>query len=90
MAMADLAMEKGHLAQADRHVIEGERRIAQQTELVEHIRQKGAYGAAEAERLLQTLRETLETWRSHRENIVEAIARLEGEIASKPAPKPAE
>lgn len=87
--MADLAMEKEHLAKADRDIAEGERRVAQQAELIEHMRDKGVHGVPEAEGLLRTLRETLQAWRSHRENILKTIARIErGEFGSTPAAEP--
>jgi hypothetical protein len=82
MALVDLAMEKQHLAKAERDIAAGEVRVTQQAELVEHMRQRGAHELTEGERLLETLRGTLQTWRSHRENILEAIARMEKETPS--------
>lgn len=75
--MQDLAMERQHLTKADSDIAEGEERIARQVELMAGLRHKG-HGAAEGERLLETLRQTLQSWRNHRETILRTIARLEG------------
>jgi len=74
--MLTLEEERGHLAKADTDLAEGERRISAQVLMIEQLRANGQ-GTDAAERLLLTLRETLETWRGHRVLIVEAIARLE-------------
>ncbi|MGI3778727.1 MAG: hypothetical protein ACRYGC_15670 [Janthinobacterium lividum] len=75
--MLTLEDERGHLAKADRDLAEGERRISAQMLMIEHLRATG-HGTDAAERLLLTLRETLEAWLNHRVLIVEAITRLEG------------
>lgn len=75
--MLTLEDERGHLAKADRDLAEGERRISAQMLIIEHLRATG-HGTDAAERLLLTLRETLETWLNHRVLIVETITRLEG------------
>jgi hypothetical protein len=77
MGMLDLATEKEHLAKADSDIAEGERRIARQADLIEEMRGNGQ-GMAEAEHFLDTLRQTLQAWRDHRDIILSTIARLEG------------
>lgn len=71
-----LEMERGHLAKADRDIVDGERRITAQQLLIEQLR-VDEHDTSEAERLLLTLRQTLEAWQSHRDLILQAIARLE-------------
>ena len=83
--MLDLAMEKEHLAKADRDIAEGEKRIARQTALIEHKRTAGIPGLAEAEALLGTLEDTMRIWRSHRATILRTIEEIEtGKIGSAP------
>jgi flagellar motility protein MotE (MotC chaperone) len=80
--MLDLATEREHLAKADRDIAEGEARISHQVELIERLRE-GGHSVSDAERLLTTLQQTLETWQNHREEILRTIARLErGELGS--------
>ena len=72
--MPDLEQERAHLALADRHIAEGERRVADQTHRVEHLAEQG-YDTARARDLLRLLEATLVNWRGHRELILETIAR---------------
>ncbi|MBV9749245.1 MAG: hypothetical protein JO157_10555 [Acetobacteraceae bacterium] len=74
--MTELARERESLVKADSDIADGERRITAQTLLVERLRRDG-HGTGEAERLLQTLRQTLEAWKEHRDEIRVVIARLE-------------
>jgi hypothetical protein len=74
--MLDMATEREHLAQAERHVAEGEARIARQAELVERLR-GGGQDVAAAEALLTNLQQTLAIWKDHRAEILATIARLE-------------
>ena len=78
--LLSLADEKKHLAQADRDIAMGEERIARQAELIEEMRESGQ-SVIEAEKLLRTLRQCLETWQDHREEILRTIIRLEGGAA---------
>lgn len=64
--------ERGHLAKADRDLADGERRISAQMLMIGQLRAT-RHGTDAAERLLLTLRETLEAWLGHRALIVEAI-----------------
>jgi uncharacterized coiled-coil protein SlyX len=67
------------LAEAQRHVAEGEERVRHQKQRIEELRQDG-HSTVEAERLLATLQETLQTMREH-------LAYEENE-ASRPSPVP--
>ncbi len=73
--MLDLATELTHLTIADHHIAEGEEPIRHQAELVERLR-AGQHDTRKAERFLGLLRDTLQNWRVHREEIVRTIARL--------------
>jgi hypothetical protein len=75
-ALLSLADERQHLAKADRNIAAGEKRIARQVELIEEMRATGQ-GVVEAEKLLAALRQCLETWRVHRDEILRTIIRLE-------------
>jgi hypothetical protein len=73
--MPDPALEREHLAKAERDIAEGERRITRQMLLIERMGREG-HDTAEAEKLLLTLRETLAEWRAHREEILRELERL--------------
>jgi hypothetical protein len=68
----DRLMELAHLRLADRHIAEGELRIAAQVARVESIRARG-YPVVPAERLLKLLRITMKGWRHHRRLIIAAL-----------------
>jgi len=72
--MPDLEQECAHLTLADRHIAEGEKRVADQTCLIERLTGQGRDTVA-ARDLLRMLEETLVCWREHRQLIREAIAR---------------
>ena len=72
--MPDLEQERAHLTSADQHIAEGERRVADQTRLVEHLTEQG-HETAKARDLLRLLDETLVNWRWHRQLILDTIAR---------------
>ncbi len=74
--MANLTIEREHLAKADQDIAEGERRITAQALLIERLREY-KHEARDAEALLLTLRQTLEAWKAHRDEILRVIARLE-------------
>ena len=74
--MADLATEREHLTRADRDIVAGERRVTAQVLLIERFR-GGGHDTREAERLLLTMQQSLETWQGHRNLILQEIARLE-------------
>ncbi|MBB3021536.1 hypothetical protein FHR70_004637 [Microvirga lupini] len=72
--MPDPALERVHLAKAERDIAEGEERITRQMLLIERMNQEG-HDTAEAERLLLTLREVLAEWQAHREEILRVLER---------------
>ena len=74
--MPTLAIEKDHLAQAERDLAEGQARIARQSVLVEHMQNAGQ-DVTQAEALLDNFRQTLSAWQDHRDEILRTIARLE-------------
>lgn len=74
--MPDLAMERAHLALAERDIIEGEDRVFRQEELVALMRSRDQ-DTTEAEALLRVLRETLLIWKAHRDQILRTIANLQ-------------
>ena len=74
--MPDLAMERAHLAQAERDILEGETRVLRQEELVAQLQAEG-HNSIEAETLLRVFRETLQAWKAHRDQILRLIDDLE-------------
>ncbi|WP_376091676.1 hypothetical protein ACE7GA_22185 [Roseomonas sp. CCTCC AB2023176] len=74
--MTDLPTERRHLAKAERDVADGKARIMRQADLVGRLRAEGR-DVAQAEALLSTMRQSLEAWQDHREEILRTIARLE-------------
>jgi phage-related minor tail protein len=69
--------EREDLAQADRHIAEGERRSAEQQRLIEQIAEAGQ-STAEAKRLLWNFEETLDQFRVHRQLILDEMGHQEG------------
>lgn len=76
----NLAMERDHLAAAEKDLAEGGQRIAKQAALLDRLRRDGR-DTAQAESFLRTLEQTLLIWRDHRDEILRAIARLEEKLA---------
>ena len=72
--MPDPALEREHLAKAERDIAEGERRVTRQMLLIEKMRQDG-HNTAEAEKLLLALEDTLAEWQAHREEILRELDR---------------
>jgi len=79
-AHGELAKERADLKKADLDIEAGAVRIARQTELVDRMLRAGV-SVAEAEALLGTLRDTLASWETHRDEIVKRIAYLEAKVA---------
>lgn len=76
--MNEIEREKADLAKADQDIAEGEVRITRQREMVEQLR--GArHDLAQAEALLDNLREALNAWKGHRTQILARIRLLEEE-----------
>ena len=72
--MSDPFMESEHLARAERHIAEGERRVAAQREIIARLVEEGR-DTALAKKLLQSLEQALEQWHVHRRLILESLAR---------------
>ena len=70
--MPDIDQERAHLALAERHIVEGEKRIIRQEKLLVDL-QSRQQDTSEAEALLRLLRETLLTWRDHRDHILRTL-----------------
>jgi hypothetical protein len=72
--MPNMQQEREHLAKAEQHIADGERRVAEQIILIGRMTEKGQ-DTALAEEFLQNLEQTLEQWRAHRELILDALTR---------------
>ena len=83
--MPRIRKEREDLAEADVHITEGERRLAQQITLIEWMAKKG-HDTEEATKLLWNYMQTLEQWRRHRQLTLDEIARLEGPNHEAPIP----
>jgi len=66
--MPDLAKEQSDLDKAERDIREGEERITHQSRLIAELRRDG-HDTVEAEKLLWTLQQALDTWKAHRDTI---------------------
>ena len=75
--MPDIAMERAHLARADRDIRDGEKRVLRQEELLAQLRARGQ-DSAQAETLLRVLRDTLQVWQAHRHQILRMLATPQG------------
>lgn len=73
----ELSWERDNLVKSDSDIVAGEGRITRQAALIERLRRDGR-STSDAEGLLETLRQTLQLWRDHREGILRRIAYLEG------------
>ena len=78
MGDAEAAREAEHLVLAERHIVEGERRVTEQCLRVETLRADG-HDTVEAEKLLRTLKATLVEFCDHRTLILQTKARLAAE-----------
>ena len=71
--MASIAIERDHLAQAARHVVEGEERIRHQRALVARLADHG-HDVSMAELVLETMQTSLALMKGHYEIIQRTIA----------------
>ena len=78
-----MEMEERHLAEADRHIAQSEIRIGQQELRLAELK-SGGHDSAQAEWLLQNLKETLAQFYAHRDLIVAELER--GGIAAPKRP----
>jgi hypothetical protein len=76
--MSELEDEQRHLAAAERHLKEGELRIAQQKKRLEGLPPRGMV-RDQAQELLRTLEATLVQWQAHRRSILERIRVIKDE-----------
>jgi hypothetical protein len=74
VAMPDIEQELQHLAQADRQLAEGNRRVAEQIALIEHMTEK-SQDTTEARKLLRNFEQILGHFHVHRQLILAALAR---------------
>lgn len=72
--------EVQHLHETDRHITLAERHIREQLLRVDRLHAAG-HDIGEAERLLKTMRQTLEAYREHRRLIVEMIEQIGADLA---------
>ncbi|MPR11604.1 hypothetical protein FS320_32120 [Microvirga tunisiensis] len=75
--MPDAWEDREDLATVDVHIAAGERLVAKQSVLIEQMAER-AHDTAEAERLLQDYEHLLQTWRRHRQLMLDEIMRQEG------------
>ena len=66
-------MQAEHLALAQRHVIEGEQRVARQVALIAELERDG-YDTRDAKEFCETLEETLALMHAHLQLILDEIA----------------
>lgn len=71
----DRAMIENHLADAERHVIEGEHHIRKQREIIAGLRERG-YVTADAEALLRTFEDTQRLHLTDRDRLRRELALL--------------
>ena len=71
-----LQRERAFLAQADRHIADGDRRIGEQEARIARLRAEGL-DCTEAEKSLRLCKETMNEHCAHRRLILERIAYLE-------------
>jgi hypothetical protein len=73
--MLNIDVEKQTLAKAEQHIIDGNRRVERQRELLREIRRDGD-DTADAIRVLRILEKSQQAMREHRDLIVENIERM--------------
>jgi hypothetical protein len=67
--------EQNHLAMANRHIVEGERRLTRQRILLGQLRDRRS-DMIEADRLYENIRRTLDLYYIHRRAILDHLRRL--------------
>jgi hypothetical protein len=71
--MAEISELREELAVADRHIREGEGRLARQSEVVRQLAYDG-HDTLDAESLLQTMNDALAAMETHRRQIVRELS----------------
>ena len=87
--MPNYQVELDHLAQANRHIAEGEERILYLAHLIEKSRDAG-WDTSTGERMLRLMLDTLDEWYVHRQYILDTIAKAEEPGFRQKAERPAE
>ena len=77
----ELRREQGHLAQAEAGIEQGWGRLRNQQDLVQYLQNSGR-DTAQAERLVQLMKQSLVEWEHHRRLIEQRIAHLENSAGS--------
>ena len=77
MAGLSKQRQRQYLATADRHIAEGEARLAQQAEIVRELGADG-HNTTLANDLLGVMRRNLDVMNAHRQQIVRALSRGPG------------
>jgi hypothetical protein len=77
--MADISELQQELAQADRHIAQGNGRIARQLESVRELDRHG-HDRARARSLLQAMEDTVAAMDAHRQQIVRELTRASDEL----------
>ena len=72
IVMPDTNREKADLAKADEDIAAGEKRLADQNLLIRQLKERGA-STVEAEKVRRTYEEILQTFRAHRQIIVDTL-----------------
>ena len=71
--MVSIATERNHLAQARRHIVQGEERVRRQRAVVAWLAERG-HDVSVAEFVLETMQTSLARMKEHRELIERTIA----------------
>nr|WP_228747589.1 hypothetical protein [Bradyrhizobium sp. BR 10289] len=74
------------MVKADADIDEGWQRIRNQEDLVREL-QAGGHDSRQAERLVESLKQTLLEWERHRTLIVQRVKYLQSEVGSGPPPR---
>jgi hypothetical protein len=77
----ELRREQDHLVKAEAGLEQGWSRLRVQQDLVQHLQSSGR-DTAQAERLVQLMKQSLVEWERHRQLIEQRIALLEGVTSS--------
>jgi DNA-binding protein YbaB len=77
--MTDISELQQELAQADRHIAEGNGRIARQAEVVRELNRHG-HDTTQAQSLLQAMKDAVTAMDTHRQQIVRELTRASDEL----------
>ena len=77
--MPDISELQQELAQADRHIAEGNGRIARQVEVLRELDRHG-HDTTHAQSLLQVMKDAVAAMDTHRQQIVRELSRASDEL----------